>query len=28
VQLMAAEVWICWTAGERKMEIGKEGVES
>ena len=28
VQLMAAEAWIRWTAGKRKMEIGKEGVES
>jgi uncharacterized membrane protein len=25
VQLMAAEAWIRWTAGERKMEIGKAG---
>jgi len=25
VQLMAAEAWIHWTAGERKMEIGKAG---
>jgi uncharacterized membrane protein len=28
LQLMAAEAWIRWTAGERKMEIGKEGIES
>jgi uncharacterized membrane protein len=25
VQLMAAEAWIRWTAGKRKMEIGKAG---
>ena len=25
VQLMAAEAWIRWTAGARKMEIGKAG---
>jgi uncharacterized membrane protein len=28
VQLMAAEAWIRWTAGERKMEIAKAGVQS